>query len=340
MIAMLKAVLLLFISSRTLSGSCPFSSWNQGAWVDCPNTVDTTFTSLDMLLPDLSPQDRIKYAEDQCRTQRKEWQAIGEPVISSQFFQPKECVLKRLYDHEALLHCLRDKRVLLLGDSTQQELFTELVSYLENGSNSSLDDVLYPEWQVSPCGEDTRKVSQRFQSTSLKPAPVLLNWNITVDFVWNARLDHCVNGFQWDTMKSEGWLQKINQISAAGQYHADLAISSMSLQHTTAQQFGERLWPDVIPGLVRDVESLATVTIWRASSPSTPEMNAFNAHLAKELHRRDISFLPVAAALTDLPKNDPRHCSYKDTSTRTRTPWCHIVVMHTLQAYCQSAQVL
>ena len=85
--------------------------------------------------------------------------------------------------------CLKNQRILFIGDSTSQEMFIELVSFLEE----SHDQFILNPWKIWTCPGAHVNYQSRMMSTSTYPSPYLIMNNISIDFLFNANVNHCEN---------------------------------------------------------------------------------------------------------------------------------------------------
>ena len=98
----------------------------------------------------------------------------------------------RVLGPAAARRLLSNRRLLFIGDSTTQELVTELVAFLE-GSPLHVDFVLTAWINQRQCSGNHQGYAARTLHTARFPSPALSLFNITVMQLWNGHVSECDN---------------------------------------------------------------------------------------------------------------------------------------------------
>ena len=134
-----------------------------------------------------------------------------------QFFQTFEPVARadkcRLVYHTSAeaRRLLANKRLLFIGDSTMQEMVTELIAFLE-GSPLRMDFMLEAWWHQQRCG-GSQSYQYRNTMTSKFPSPALSTFNISIGMLWNGHVEECGNWGDCGTMLRPEWQFRLFQHS-------------------------------------------------------------------------------------------------------------------------------
>ena len=187
---------------------CTPGGLDNGSWIQCShmdallNFSDTSvmpdelrLTRMEIMrLARLTEQQQLetyaRYLSEQCDKMRDNNQHAQWPYnVSHQLYHPQGCIPYHMSRAE-VLECLHDTRILMVGDSTTQELALDLIAMLENQTTAY---VLEP-WKLWPCPGKPDNYHLRIISTATFPSPVLSAYNISIDYLFNGNVDHCNNG--------------------------------------------------------------------------------------------------------------------------------------------------
>ena len=156
-----------------------------GIWLNCSDTYNFTITPLTTY--EQSHYCTVEDSGSQRSTHnfphnRRHYYHVYDPVGPIPY-----------YNSTAARALLQNRRLLFIGDSTTQELVTELVSFLEGAP----DDVDYRSsaWSyVRKCDGPKSSLLYRSLRTDQYPSPALSLFNISIQMMWTGYLtDDCAN---------------------------------------------------------------------------------------------------------------------------------------------------
>ena len=186
---------------------CTPAGFDHGSWIQCSHVdVLANFSGLSWTSDELQHtrmeimrlthftavelETYARYLAVQCEKMRDNNQHVAWPEnVPYQLYHPQGCSPYHISRTE-VLDCLQDTRLLMVGDSTTQELALDLVAMLENQTTAY---VLEP-WKLWPCSGKPDNYDIRIISTATFPSPVLSAHNISIDYLFNGNLNHCNNG--------------------------------------------------------------------------------------------------------------------------------------------------
>ena len=208
---------------------CTPGEFDKGAWIHCSH-VDALLQSsphagrsavsmlkhtreMIMRLARLTDERQlpsyVQYLSEQCDKMRdNQRHAAWAYNVSYQLYHPHGCTPYQMSRAE-VLDCLQDTRILMVGDSTTQELALDLIAMLENQTTAY---VLEP-WKVWPCPGKPDNYQIRIISTAAFPSPVLSAYNISIDYLFNGNVDHCNNGGPPEQQLLAAFQDKLDDLS-------------------------------------------------------------------------------------------------------------------------------
>jgi len=173
-----------------------FESMDAGYWDSCSSVIPSN-NSL-----------HFRRWLHQCSSDGSEFSRFS-PQLNNFFHETSSFCGLAPFSPRDMRRLFSNRRLLFVGDSTTQELVTELVSYMEESPHAY--DFAMESWiHQLPCGGLSLAYQARTIISEQFPTPALSIFNISVHFVWDGHENECQNSGHLPHFRNSRFRRKLS----------------------------------------------------------------------------------------------------------------------------------